>query len=1074
MDTKVDIENQMIPYRIKQAGKQLASETDIQTEQEGQKISYLFSDQAEAVYLGANDFDCSCPPHVSGAEPVCAHIYAASLLRRDAEHAKKSADFKKRILEQEAETLLSLFQTSMSQHYQPEDLRAKETLLIHYQLKIKQEKDQHVLVLELKVGPKRTYIVKNIRTFLRAVSKGQLYNFTKTFSYDPSEHTFSPEDQAILKLLIQISEMTKMFEQDADYWSRNYSDDKMLMLPASMAVELCHKLVEQPLTLVVLDNKGNSAFTYPHIRLASGKPDFAYTLTKNEAGDYQLELDMLQQAIFLEAYQLIFCEGVLYIGLDKIWPELAPLIAFHQVTNAEFVQFSEQKLSEMISYVLPTLKKSGTVTIDSSIAGRIMQAPLEAKMTIRQKDLRHEVQLRYHYENQVFDPFQTEESNLDGEQVIIRDIEKESYIMNLIEQAPLHFVSGSIYVSQKEEELYQFYYHIVPRLSEYVEIYLEDGLEEMIEERVKPVLALNLEKSGDFLAVNFEFEGIAEDEIQQVLESLRDKQAFHRLKNGRFLSLEARSYQEMEQVFELLDIRKKDVQSELQVPLYRGVQIYEELGIQRVDESHRFNRDFKHLLEDITETVPDQYPLPKKLTAELRDYQLTGYQWLRSLYKYRLGGVLADDMGLGKTIQTIAFLTGILEERPDLAPILIVTPASLLYNWQSEWQRFSPEVPVEVIYGDKNQRLTMIDEMQPGCVYLISYPSVRQDEIALSKKSFSCLILDESQTIKNYQTKGSLAVRSIKASARFALSGTPLENRIDELWTIFQTLMPGFFPTLQKFKQIPPRSIAKLIRPFLMRRLKQDVAKELPEKIETNLLSELTNEQKTLYLAYLEKIQQDLLDPHLVNGEERMKLLAGLTRLRQICCDPRLFLPEYQGHSGKFEQLFDTIKTAEENNNRLLIFSQFTSMLGLIRDQLEKEGYAFYYMDGQTPVKERLNMVTAFNEGQKRIFLISLKAGGTGLNLIGADMVILYDLWWNPAVEEQAASRAHRIGQKKVVQVMRMITKGTIEEKIYDLQQKKQALVDEIIQPGEKLLTKLTLDEMKEILMLENERKGSS
>ncbi|WP_239255029.1 DEAD/DEAH box helicase [Listeria ilorinensis] len=1064
----------MIPYRIKQSGKELANETDIRTEQEGQKISYLFSDQAQAVYLGENDFDCNCPPHLSGEEPVCAHIYAASLLHRDAEHAKKSADFKKRILEQEAETLLTLFQTSMSQQYQPEDLRSKETLLIHYQLKIKQEKEQHVLAIELKVGPKRTYIVKNIRTFLRAVSKGQLYNFTKTFSYDPSEHTFGPEDTAILKLLSQISEMTKMFEQDVDYWTRNYSDDKMLILPASMAVELCKKLIEQPLTLAILDSKGNPAFTYQHIQLKAGKPDFSYTLTQNDAGDYELELDMLQQAIFLEAYQLIFCEGVLYIELDEIWTELPPLIAFHQVTNAEFVQFGEQKLSEMISYVLPTLKKSGTVMLDPSISGRIIQEPLEAKMTIMQTGDRHEVQLRYHYGSQIFDPFKAEENDGDdSEQVIIRDIEKESYVMNLIEQAPLHFVSGSIYVSQKEEELYQFYYHIVPRLSEYVEIYMEDGLEEMIEERVKPVLALNLEESGDFLAVNFEFEGIARDEIQQVLESLRDKQSFHRLKNGRFLSLEAQSYQEMEQVFDLLDIRKKDVQSELQVPLYRGVQIYEELGIQRADESHRFNRDFKHLLEDITEMVPDQYPLPKKLSAELRDYQLIGYQWLRSLYKYRLGGVLADDMGLGKTIQTIAFLTGILEERSDLDPILIVTPASLLYNWQSEWQRFAPEIPVEVIYGDKQQRLKMIDGMKTGCVYLISYPSVRQDEIALSKKRFACLILDESQTIKNYQTKASLAVRSIKASARFALSGTPLENRIDELWTIFQTLMPGFFPALQKFKQMSPQSIAKLIRPFLMRRLKQDVVKELPEKIETNLLSELTDEQKTLYLAYLEKIQQDLLDPHLADGEERMKLLAGLTRLRQICCDPRLFLPEYQGRSGKFEQLFDTIKTAEENKNRLLIFSQFTGMLRLIRDQLEKEGHAFYYMDGKTPVKERLNMVTAFNEGQKSIFLISLKAGGTGLNLIGADTVILYDLWWNPAVEEQAASRAHRIGQKKVVQVIRMITKGTIEEKIYALQQKKQALVDEVIQPGEKLLTKLTLDEMKEILMLENERKRS-
>ncbi|EFS03000.1 DNA/RNA helicase protein, partial [Listeria seeligeri FSL S4-171] len=510
--------------------------------------------------------------------------------------------------------------------------------------------------------------------------------------------------------------------------------------------------------------------------------------------------------------------------------------------------------------------------------------------------------------------------------------------------------------------------------------------------------------------------------------------------------------------------------SNMQVPLYRGMQIYDILGAGTQDEHHKFSRSFRELLTDITTQSEDNFALPAGLKAELRDYQLTGFEWMKSLAKYNLGGILADDMGLGKTVQTISFLASELEETPDLKPVLIVTPASLLYNWQSELEKFAPDIPVTVLHGTKESRLVEMEDMKRGHVYLISYPSLRQDILNLADVNFSSVIIDESQAIKNYHTKASQAVRALKRNHVFALSGTPLENSIDELWAIYQTLMPGFFPSLRKFKEIPYDKIATMIRPFLLRRLKQDVVKELPDKIETNLYSELTDEQKTIYLAYLEKIQADLAESNGNASEERIKLLAGLTRLRQICCDPSLFVENYQGESGKLLQLFDTIQTARENGKRLLIFSQFTGMLAIIRRKLEEDGQTFFYMDGKTPAKTRLDMVNSFNEGENDIFLISLKAGGTGLNLVGADTVILYDLWWNPAVEEQATGRAHRIGQKRVVQVFRMITKGTIEERIFELQKKKQALVDELIQPGEQMLGKLSTEEIKQILQLDNGR----
>ncbi|MDY0394342.1 DEAD/DEAH box helicase [Virgibacillus halophilus] len=311
-------------------------------------------------------------------------------------------------------------------------------------------------------------------------------------------------------------------------------------------------------------------------------------------------------------------------------------------------------------------------------------------------------------------------------------------------------------------------------------------------------------------------------------------------------------------------------------------------------------------------------------------------------------------------------------------------------------------------------------------------------------------------------------MRQIKAYRRFALSGTPIENSIGELWSIFQVILPGQMPAQKEFRQMAHEKIASLTKPFILRRLKGDVLKELPEKIETVSVSELTKEQKDLYVGYLRKLQQETALSLKENSfqENRMKILAGLTRLRQICCHPSLFIENYEGDSGKLSQLMETVQTAMDNGKRMLIFSQFTSMHEIIASKLQEAGIEYFYLHGQTPSKERVEMSERFNQGEKPVFLISLKAGGTGLNLTGADTVILYDLWWNPAVEDQATGRAHRFGQKNVVQVIRMITDGTIEEKIFELQQKKRALIDKVIQPGETMLSSLSEEDIRELLRI--------
>ena len=577
---------------------------------------------------------------------------------------------------------------------------------------------------------------------------------------------------------------------------------------------------------------------------------------------------------------------------------------------------------------------------------------------------------------------------------------------------------------------------------------------------------IDVDSSGNWLEVSFGMEGIEQEEIQHILRSAVEKKKYYRLPSGAFVSLESEEFQTIQHILHDLQIKSSQLEQEsLRLPLYRGIQL-EELVAGKKGNRAKYGKPFRQLLTRLKNPEELDFEVPASLQAELRDYQNYGFQWLSTLSFYGLGGILADDMGLGKTLQSVALLVANKEKFEEHKPSLILAPASLVYNWKNELAKFAPSLRAEVLIGSPQERLDMLGCATPPDIWITSYPTLRQDSEYYHQHEFRTLILDEAQAIKNYATKTAKAVRDIHAETRFALSGTPIENSIDELWSIFQTIIPDFFPNQKAFRQMPPEKVAKMIKPFLLRRVKQEVLKELPDKIETVHVSDLTKQQKELYLAYLEKIKTETTDSLQGEGfqKSRMKILAGLTRLRQLCCHPSLFLEDYQGGSGKLQQLMDLAVNALENGRRLLIFSQFTSMLRLISHSLDKAGFSFFYLDGQTPSKERVPLVDRFNDGESDIFLISLKAGNTGLNLTGADTVILYDLWWNPAVEEQAAGRAHRMGQKNVVQVIRLITQGTIEEKMYELQQRKKELIDTVIEQGDQTISKITEEDIREIL----------
>ena len=456
---------------------------------------------------------------------------------------------------------------------------------------------------------------------------------------------------------------------------------------------------------------------------------------------------------------------------------------------------------------------------------------------------------------------------------------------------------------------------------------------------------------------------------------------------------------------------------------------------------------------------------PDGITADLREYQLTGYRWLRTLESVGLGGILADDMGLGKTLQTITFIQNVLNKRTG-ASIMIIAPASLIYNWQREFNRFAPGVDVELLVGTKAERIQKKAE-STASVWITSYPLIQRDSELYVDEKIDVLILDEAQAIKNDTSKTAKSVRAIQASSTFALTGTPIENRLDELYSLFHTLLPGSLGTKKAFKEMQSSDIAKRVKPFILRRMKKEVLTELPDKIELTQYIDLTDDQKKLYAVQVKELTKDVEEAARTGQfqEKRMQFLAGLTKLRQICCHPNLVANSDKTYtSGKLDRLVEYVEEGLAAGQRMVIFSQFTSMLAIIREAFAKRDWTYHYLDGQTPTAERLQLTERFNEGEHELFLISMKAGGTGLNLTGGDTVILYDTWWNPAVEQQAADRVYRFGQKKNVQVVKFISTGTIEEKMLALQEKKKHLIEEVIQSGEQTGTSLTAEEIKELL----------
>ena len=591
---------------------------------------------------------------------------------------------------------------------------------------------------------------------------------------------------------------------------------------------------------------------------------------------------------------------------------------------------------------------------------------------------------------------------------------------------------------------------------------------------------IGIKIENNLLKINLSEFNFSPSELAEIMEKYKLRKKYYKLTDGSFIDLEEN---ETLDFLEKLNIdgslNYEDLESgELDLPVYRT--LYLDKLLKGTSMNVYKSKEYKDLINDI-QNVNDEYiKIPKGLNATLRRYQEIGYKWLKTLDMYGLGGILADDMGLGKTLQVISLLLDYNENSDEKRTSMVVCPSSLALNWFNEINKFAPTLKTTVIAGNAEERKRLIQKLQDYDIIITSYDLLKRDVDTYTEMNYEYkfIIADEAQYIKNNNTQNFKAIKKIKAQTKFALTGTPIENSLAELWSIFDFSMPGYLYSYRKFKESFETPIIKeedtykmsklkmLIEPFILRRIKEEVLTELPEKTVTVLNSEMEEEQQKLYMSYMSKAREEVENELIASGFEKnqMKILALLMRLRQICCHPKLFIDNYDGGSGKLNQCMEIIKDAVQGNHKILLFSGYTSMFDIIEKELEKEDIKYFKLTGQTKVSERIELVDEFNENNDiKVFLISLKAGGTGLNLIGADMVIHYDPWWNISAENQATDRTYRIGQKRNVQVYKLITKNSIEEKIYELQQKKAKLVDNMLSTNETFISKLSKDEIMDL-----------
>lgn len=806
-------------------------------------------------------------------------------------------------------------------------------------------------------------------------------------------------------------------------------------------------------------------------------PDIKFTVEQESNGDYILtpNIDVFSYDILQgSSYIYMLTKKALY-RCDKTFAEtILKLLSVYRENYTPQIRFKREELPSFCSLVYPKLKDEISLDkLDESIINKYVPQELYIKLYLDYDKNNYIVaDIKFVYGDVEFNPLK--DTNIS----VARDVAKENEYLDIFVNTGfmLDKENGRLILAD-EEKIYNFLSEEIGLYMHKFEVLATDTFKQR--EIKKPKIGnIGIKLENDLLKIDLSKIDFNIEEIKSIMQKYKLKKKYHRLKDGSFLELEENETMDfIGSLLENEDISYKQIQEgELEMPISRGM--YLDRLIQNLNTNVEKNDEYKKMVNQISKReIEDKIELPKGLTSELRQYQITGFKWLKTLDNYKFGGILADDMGLGKTIQLLAVIQSYLEEEKNPNPSIVVCPSSLSLNWKNEINKFAPNIKTIVIHGNAEERANQIGNIEKYNLVITSYDLLKRDieEYKAKNYTFKYIIADEAQYIKNNNTQNAKVIKEIKAETRFALTGTPIENSLSELWSIFDFIMPGYLYSYRKFKEIYEVPIVKesdewvlkklkmLIEPFILRRTKQEVLTELPDKTVSILNNEMQDEQLKIYTSYMANAKREVNEELKENSFEKsqMKILALLMRLRQICCHPSLFISNYTGESSKLNQCIEVIKDAVLSGHKILLFSSYSSMLEIIGEELKKENIKHFKLTGQTKVGDRLKLVEEFNNSSDiKVFLISLKAGGTGLNLIGADMVIHYDPWWNLSAENQATDRTYRIGQKKNVQVYKLITKDSIEERIYELQEKKAELAKSMLSTETTFINKLTREDI--------------
>ncbi len=934
-----------------------------------------------------------------------------------------------------------------------------------------------------------TYVVKDIGALIDAVRNRKMLAHGKKLAFVHDREAFTPAARKLLSALERIMDerAQRRYPFGGSSTKRELSLDEPDLIALLDAVEAGY------VTVMVSDGLHRNRV---HAPIEKGDPPLQMRIVA-EGGGHLLVADTRAEFAVSGASAWVYLEETFYRASERV-AEAAPIVRELFEATGERLFVSDDDAPLFCATVLPVLESVARVAVPGDLAAmRPVAGRIEYFFDREGERIEASVQAVYGSARFVLgeavrdigDGGARQAGEPEG-----RDAEKPAPLRDeRLEERALEavwrYVSPAFTLALDDEEsVLRLLYGGLAQLRGIGEVFTTPAFDRLLID-AKPQWRYGISLAGDLIRLDVSSDDLDEGELAEVLASYKAKKRFHRLRSGAFLSLEQAELARLATLVDDLGLAPADLADDtLELPTYRAFYLDREFSEAGRDESFT---DYVKRFRSIEQSAFDP---PEHLRAIMRPYQIEGFRWLSALCDLGFGGVLADEMGLGKSLQMIALLSARRDEAREIGPCLIVCPASLVYNWLAEFQGFAPDMRVRAIVGSKRERAAIRAD-EKAEVFVTSYDIARLDVSSFSEKRYFCHVLDEAQYIKNHSTLTTRAIKRTRSVHRFALTGTPMENRLSEIWSIFDFLMPGFLGSYARFHERfelgivggdedLARRLRSLVGPFILRRLKRDVLPELPEKVETVVRVPLTGEQRKLYRAYEQSLRDRLnaqkkqtssrankrgLLPR--NEMSRVEVLAELTRLRQIALDPGLVLEDYAGGAAKLGAIAELIEQARIGGEKMLLFSQFTSFLARVEDLLEESGVPYHKITGSTPKAKRVQLVDAFNGDDVPVFLVSLKAGGTGLNLTGATIVVHADPWWNAAAQNQATDRAHRIGQQHMVNVYKVIAADTIEERILALQEAKSDLADAIVSANDaSSLASLSSEELYDLLLSDGEQ----